>query len=133
MTLMPFWFGIFWCIFYDSPLRKIDILADFQAKIKEDDAKKVAVEVDEGVPRPTPRCNFSVNVIHCAHILNEVSSTKHTHCNASAYFKSSKRNGIDFFWWRILQWRQGPFLLSICNFLVSTDLKSSLTSDLRLW
>jgi hypothetical protein len=32
-----------------------------QAKIQKEEAKKVAVHVDENVPAPSPRCNASVN------------------------------------------------------------------------
>ena len=32
----------------------------WQAKIQKEEAKKVAVQVDENVPAPSPRCNGSV-------------------------------------------------------------------------
>jgi hypothetical protein len=32
-----------------------------QAQIKKEDAKKVAVQVDENVPAPSPRCNCTVS------------------------------------------------------------------------
>jgi len=34
-----------------------------QAKIQKEEAKKVAVQVDENVPAPSPRCNGSVRKI----------------------------------------------------------------------